>query len=159
MKIERRAALGLIASVSVTTIVYQSGRLEAANQDLQVEWRVTEEQAQVISKSLDVKRIDTYDQRNPILIGAVIMVGVALAPKVAEAIGDVYYRFKSSGGVIIDIRSKPIVISTSDRVAPGYALVVSDSGVKTIQVGGAQPLKGEDLKELIDVLISAVPKG
>lgn len=156
--IDRRAALTLFAGMSGVTITGTWSRLEAKGRELQVEWRVTEEQAKTISNTLDVKKVDTYDQRNPILTGAVILVGTTLVPKIAEAIGDIYFRFKSSGGVIIDIRSKPVVISTSNRVAPGYALIISDNGVKTIQVGGSQPLKGDDLKGLLDVLMAAARK-
>ena len=159
MEIKRRTVLTIMISNLAIALTGSWYRSLAKDAELEVEWRVTEQQAEVLSKKLDVKKIDTYDQRNPILIGAVVLVGVALVPKIAEAIGDVYFRFKSSGGVILDVRSKPIVISTSDRVAPGYALIITDSGAKAIQVGGSQPIKGEDLKALLDVLMAATPKG
>jgi hypothetical protein len=125
--------------------------------ELKVEWRVTQDQVEYVQGAMEVKKAETYDQRNPIVIGAVVLIGAAVVPKVVQSIVDVYYRYKS-GGVIIDTRNQPVVISTSPRVAPGYALVISTEGVKTIQIGGVQPISSEDLKGLMDVLIAAVPK-
>jgi hypothetical protein len=130
---------------------------DAQSAELQVEWRVTDDQVKSVSEAMPVTKAETYDQRNPLLIGAIVLIGVSLVPKLAQAIADVYYRYKS-GGVIIDTRGQPVIISTSPRVAPGYALVISNDGVKTIQVGGAQPISAEDLKGLMDVLLTAAQK-
>jgi hypothetical protein len=43
------------------------------------------------------------------------------------------------------------LISTSDRIAPGYALVISKSGNQLIEVGGVKPLKVEDLTAILKV--------
>ena len=153
----RREILAFLGTIGAAVLGCRNSRA-AAESELQVEWRVAEEQVKPVTEAMAVTKGETYEQRNPLLIGVVVLVGVALVPKVAQAIVDVYYRYKS-GGVIIDARSQPVVISTSPRVAPGYALIISSDGVKTVQIGGAQPITGEDFKGLIDILTAAAKKG
>jgi hypothetical protein len=113
---------------------------------ISVEWQVASDQVNDVKKAVPLKEAQAEGTRNPILIGAVVLIGVVALPQIAQAIVDVYYRYKS-GGVVID--KEPILISTSDRIAPGYALVISKSENQVIEVGGVKPLKVEDLTSIL----------
>jgi hypothetical protein len=120
----------------------------------EVEWHIQEDQIKPLLKSAQVKRVTPDQTRNPLLIGVAIYVGISLLPELAQSILDVYYRYKS-GGVIIDVRNTPIVIQTSKSVAPGYALIISAEGARTVQLGGAQKA---DASVLSSLLTAAVKK-
>jgi hypothetical protein len=130
----------------------QSAKPEAA---ISVEWQVAKDQVADVQKAVSVKEAQAYDTRNPILIGAVILVGAAVLPQIAQAVIDVYYRYQS-GGVIIDLTKEPMLISTSNRISPGFALIISKNGNQLLEVGGVKPLKVEDL---IPILKAAGLKG
>lgn len=115
---------------------------------ISIEWQVAKDQVDDVKKVMPVKEAQTYDTRNPLLIGAVVLVGFAVLPQIAQAILDVYYRYKS-GGVIFDTTKDPVLISTSDRIAPGFALVISKTGSQMIEVGGVKPMKVGDLAVIL----------
>jgi hypothetical protein len=155
----RRALLKVLAAAAAfSPIILKTNFASAVDPQLNVEWRVPEDQVQPLMEAIPLKKTDKYNQRNPLLIGAVVLIGAALVPKIAQAVIDVCYRYKS-GGVIIDTRSQPVVVSADPSVAPGYALIISKDGVKTIQLGGAQPISPEDYKGLTEILLSVVKKG
>jgi hypothetical protein len=155
----RRALLKALAvAATLSPIILRNRSVSAADPELDVEWRVPEDQVKPLMEAIPLKKTDKYNQRNPLVIGAIILIGAALVPKIAQAIVDVCYRYKS-GGVIIDTRSQPVVVSADPSVAPGYALIISKDGVKTIQLGGAQPVSAEDYKGLTEILLSAIKKG
>jgi hypothetical protein len=121
---------------------------KSPKQGISIEWQVASDQVDEVKKAVPVKEAQAYETRNPILIGAVILVGVAVLPQIAQAVIDVYYRYQS-GGVIIDLTKEPMLISTSNRIAPGFALVISKSGNQMIEVGGVKPLKVDDLTSIL----------
>jgi hypothetical protein len=135
--------------VGIQASMAQDGRGEP---EVPVEWRVAKDQVDAIKQIVPLKEAQVYDTRNPILVGAIVLVGAVVLPQIAQAIIDVYNRYKS-GGVIIDTTREPILISTNSRIAPGFALIISKDGTRLIEVGGVQPLKLDDLKAILSMAI------
>ena len=141
------AALLLSLSAASATVGVP-GVAAAQDATVDVEWRVMPDQVATLEKKARVRRVETYDQRDPVLVGTIVMIGSSAVPRLAKSIIDTYRRYKS-GGVVIDAQRRPITVSTNPRVAAGYALVISKSGARTIALKGANPGDVDDLSAIL----------
>ena len=122
--------------------------LAQGGEEIVIEWRILPDQLELVPDDAPLEEGEPADTRNPLLVGAIVLVGAWAAPKIAQAVLDVYHRYQG-GGVIIDLRSLPLVVETSPRIPPGFALIISDDGAETLSLGGVDPLKPDDLAEFI----------
>lgn len=141
-------------SVTSSTLAASSDTRDPAKRvSSEVEWHIQDNQKDALLAAAQVTQASDSDHtRSPLLIGVAIYIGISLLTDLAQSVVDVYFRYKS-GGVIIDVRNTPIVVQTSKSVAPGYALVVSSDGAKTVQLGGAQKPDASMLKALLATVV------
>ena len=121
---------------------------KADDTNVSIEWRVFQDQVADIKKNTPLTEGKTSDTRNPLIIGAIVLVGAWALPKIAQAVLDVYYRYQT-GGVIIDLRGTPLIIQTNPKIPPGTALVVTASGVQTISLVGVGAIEASELSEVL----------
>jgi hypothetical protein len=146
-------ALAGISSLALPAFAEEKGVSRDPSSKVRVEWQVTKDQADDVKKVLPLTQTATSNTSNQ-LVAASILVGAAFIPELAQAVIDVYYRYKN-GGVIIDARGEPIIVQTSDRVALGHAVIITVNESKLVQIGGTDKVT---LDVLSDLLSAAVKK-
>jgi hypothetical protein len=140
-------SLQTIGPGSCDGLAFAAARHEATEPRVNVEWHVNAREADDLKKSFELVQPDSYETKNPVAIGLIVLVGSFVVPQIIEAFGDIWEKYRSDG-FVLDARGEKLVIEKSARVPPGNVIVVSKDGVETVRVGGPNP----DAKMLEDIL-------